>query len=117
MGSLSMISGQHGPKAGDHTDAGCSLCMDRVEAKSKGINCFTCTATANNPLKCTRPEYQGTYKKCEGEALAPANTCYKSVNTKTGEVNKGCAPKKWNHDMVFNNNVGPNGEEGVKTYY
>ena len=58
--------------------------MDRVEAKSKGINCFTCTATANNPLKCSRPEYQGTYKKCEGEALAPANTCYKSVNTKTG---------------------------------
>ena len=33
------------------------------------------------------------------------------------EVNKGCAPKKWNHDMVYSNDVGPNGEQGVKTYY
>ena len=55
-----------------------------VMAKVKDITCFTCTATAANPMKCTRPEYQGTFKACKGEPLVPANTCYKSVNTKTG---------------------------------
>ena len=55
-----------------------------VEAKVKDITCFTCLGTAANPMKCTRPEYQGTFKQCKGEALVPANTCYKSVNTKTG---------------------------------
>merc|ERR1711892_1262544 len=51
------------------------------------------------------------------EALVPANTCFKSVDTKTGEVNKGCAPMKFNHNNVFTTDVGPNGEHGVKTYF
>eukprot|EP00090_Calanus_glacialis_P045711 TRINITY_DN8664_c0_g1_i1.p1 TRINITY_DN8664_c0_g1~~TRINITY_DN8664_c0_g1_i1.p1 ORF type:complete len:137 (+),score=46.33 TRINITY_DN8664_c0_g1_i1:76-486(+) len=88
-----------------------------VEAKVKDITCFTCLGTAANPMKCTRPEYQGTFKQCKGEALVPANTCYKSVNIKTGEVNKGCAPMKTNRNMVYTTDVGPNGEQGVKTYY
>ena len=50
------------------------------------VRCFTCTATPHNILKCTKPEYLGTYKKCpEGFG------CFKSVNRETGEVNKGCA--------------------------
>eukprot|EP00092_Neocalanus_flemingeri_P019487 GFUD01021112.1.p3 GENE.GFUD01021112.1~~GFUD01021112.1.p3 ORF type:complete len:134 (+),score=35.05 GFUD01021112.1:181-582(+) len=92
-----------------------SLCM--VEAKVKDISCFTCTAPASNPMKCTRPEYKGTYKQCVGEALIPANTCFKSVDVKTGEVNKGCAPMNQNRNTVYTANVGPNGEQGVKTYY
>ena len=88
-----------------------------VEAKVKDISCFTCTAPASNPMKCARPEYQGTFKQCKGEALVPANTCFKSVDIKTGEVNKGCAPMKFNHNNVFTTDVGPNGEHGVKTYF
>eukprot|EP00092_Neocalanus_flemingeri_P047751 GFUD01054227.1.p1 GENE.GFUD01054227.1~~GFUD01054227.1.p1 ORF type:complete len:132 (+),score=35.49 GFUD01054227.1:29-424(+) len=70
-----------------------ALMLYMVEAKVKDISCFTCTSSYNNPLKCTRPEYMGTYKHCvaEGPSLVQATTCFKSVNTKTGEVNKGCA--------------------------
>ena len=62
-----------------------------VDASAKDIYCFTCSSSLSNPLKCTKPEYLWTYKQCKEETLAPANTCFKSVDTKTGEVNKGCS--------------------------
>merc|ERR1712066_157761 len=52
------------------------------------LDCLTCKANPNKPLKCTRPEHDGTYKTCDKGTTA----CFKTVDRKSGEVNKGCAP-------------------------
>ena len=79
-----------------------------VEANVKGISCFTCTSSVRNPLKCTKPEYLGTYKKCTVDGMVQSTSCYKSVNTKTGEVNKGCAPMASIKALVSDDGTGLN---------
>ena len=67
-----------------------------------GLDCLTCTAKTSNPLRCTRPEHDGTYKTCQ----QGTTHCFKSVDRTTKgkkvplittrliiiipEVNKGC---------------------------
>jgi len=83
----------------------------------KSITCFSCVPKPGQPKWCARDEAEGSYKQCKSDdPLVPANTCYKSVS-KSGEVRKGCAPSKWNHDYVYTSDVGLNGEKDVKTYF
>merc|ERR1712142_176966 len=75
------------------------------------ISCYICTPSIQDPMKCRKPEYLGTYKKCPPESL----TCYKSVDPNTGEVRKGCGgmdssktmqPGVYNCDTELCNNAG-----------
>merc|ERR1711971_504096 len=50
------------------------------------LDCLTCEAKRSQPLRCTRPEHDGTYKECE----KGTTYCFKSVDRTTKEVNKGC---------------------------
>jgi len=94
----------------------CLLILFSTAGINKAHDCFTCIADSNNLLKCARPEYQGTYIKCP-EDDKKVNTCFKSVNRISGEVNKGCAPDPKNKNQVYISDVGPWDERGVTTYY
>merc|ERR1711874_544590 len=62
------------------------LVLVGIQTGVLSLDCLTCKAKPSNPLRCTRPEHDGTYKTCE----QGATHCFKSVDKKTQEVNKGC---------------------------
>jgi len=80
------------------------------------ITCMTCTAKPGQPTWCSRGENKGTVKKCKGDSLNPRNTCFKTVNKKTKEVERGCAPATLNHGIDTELSTGLNGEKDIKTY-
>merc|ERR1711988_649962 len=85
-------------------------------ATKTSITCMTCTPKAGQPTWCSRGENKGTVKKCTGDSLNPRNTCFKTVNKKTGEVERGCAPPTLNHGIETKMSTGLNGEKDITTY-
>merc|ERR1712210_260746 len=92
------------------------LVIGEGEAVKTSITCMTCTAKPGQPTWCSRGENKGTVKKCNGDSLNPRNTCFKTVNKKTKEVERGCAPPTLNHGLDTEMKTGLNGEKDVKTY-
>jgi len=86
-------------------------------AAAKGIQCFTCKAKAGQPNWCDRGENKvSTFVECKGDTQHAANTCYKAVVRKTGEVTRGCAPGTFNRGLNQVINTDFNGTQGVTTY-
>merc|ERR1712222_253675 len=86
--------------------------IEEGDATKTSITCMTCTAKPGQPTWCSRGENKGTVKKCKGDSLNPRNTCFKTVNKKTKEVERGCAPASLNHG--FDTEL--NGEKDITTY-
>merc|ERR1719278_1437391 len=93
------------------------LIIDGGDATKTSITCMTCKPKPGQPTWCSRGENKGTVKKCKGDSLNPRNTCFKTVNKKTKEVERGCAPPKHNHGLDTEMKTGLSGEKDVTTYF
>jgi len=92
------------------------LFIEEGDASKTSISCMTCTAKPGQPTWCSRGENKGTVKKCKGDSVNPRNTCFKTVNKKTKEVERGCAPASLNHGFETEMKTGLNGEKDITTY-
>merc|ERR1711936_1433826 len=92
------------------------LIIDGGDATKTSITCMTCKAKPGQPTWCSRGENKGTVKKCAGDSLNPRNTCFKTVNKKTKEVERDCAPPTLNHGIDTEMSTGLNGEKDITTY-
>merc|ERR1711868_168656 len=92
---------------------------DKMDSRLGLCLFLTLFIDSNDLLKCTRPEYQGTYIECpKDENQPPVKSCYKTVNKSSGEVNKGCAPSdKDRNEVYIDKTGGPYDEFGFTTYY